>query len=352
MSTFNVELRQNTGSAYADIIYLKTIPEMVDGLLTDGKITDSLLPNYVFGGMRFTQVFSGFLMPPSYTYTADIKTIVDDYVTANGGSTRGCYIIASNANNYPIKCSVGHVLYDEEGNSIVAEDGSTILETGDWLICINDTGTAWSVINNSYRIASTVVNGLMSSEDKVKLDGIATGANNYAHPTQTAISVDTADTEVIDTLTVNTLGHVTAATKRTLPAATTSAPGTMSAADKVKLDGIATGANNYTHPAYSAVAYTLTSVETMATFSTDATGHVTGATKQSIRSASTTATGIIELATTTEGKTGTDADRAMSPATTKAAIEYFSGLPVYASLAVANADAANYPTGKLALIIV
>src|SRR5699024_10107788 len=31
-------------------------------------------------------------------------------------------------------------------------------------------------------LASSTVNGLMSKEDKTKLDGIAAGANNYVHP--------------------------------------------------------------------------------------------------------------------------------------------------------------------------
>jgi hypothetical protein len=71
-----------------------------------------------------------------------------------------------------------------------------------------------------------------------------TNSSIYTHPTQTAIAVDATNngTNVIDSVTVNTLGHVTAVTTRDLSAATTSAAGVMSAADKTKLDGIATGA--------------------------------------------------------------------------------------------------------------
>jgi len=66
----------------------------------------------------------------------------------------------------------------------------------------------------------------------------------YTHPTQTAITVDATNNgvNVIDSVTVNTLGHVTAVTTRDLSAATTSAAGVMSAADKTKLDGVASGA--------------------------------------------------------------------------------------------------------------
>jgi hypothetical protein len=76
--------------------------------------------------------------------------------------------------------------------------------------------------------------------------GLTTVTNSavYTHPTQTAIAVDATNngTNVIDSVTVNTLGHVTAVTTRDLSAATTSAAGVMSAADKTKLDGIASGA--------------------------------------------------------------------------------------------------------------
>jgi hypothetical protein len=72
----------------------------------------------------------------------------------------------------------------------------------------------------------------------------ATPTGTYAHPTQTAIDVNATDNgiNVIDRVQVNTLGHVTAVSTRDLSNATTSAAGVMSAADKTKLDGIASGA--------------------------------------------------------------------------------------------------------------
>lgn len=90
-----------------------------------------------------------------------------------------------------------------------------------------------------------------------KLNGIASGANKYTHP------VHTAKSSGLYKITVDSSGHVSAveavtkaditnlnipAQDTTYGAATTSAPGLMSAADKTKLNGIATGANNYTHP--------------------------------------------------------------------------------------------------------
>lgn len=42
-------------------------------------------------------------------------------------------------------------------------------------------------------VASQTVNGLMAAADKKKLDGIATGANNYSHPSTHPASIITQD---------------------------------------------------------------------------------------------------------------------------------------------------------------
>lgn len=70
----------------------------------------------------------------------------------------------------------------------------------------------------------------------------------------------------------------------TTDAATASAPGLMSAADKSKLDGIAAGANKYTHPAYTARSSGLYKI------TVDASGHVSAVT--AVTKADITALGI------------------------------------------------------------
>ena len=87
-------------------------------------------------------------------------------------------------------------------------------------------------------------------------------------------------------------------TGHTHNAATQSAAGFMSAADKTKLDGIATGANAYTHPAYTARTGSPSANQTPAFGGTatvsqvtsDASGHVTGMTNRTITIPSTVAT--------------------------------------------------------------
>ena len=130
-------------------------------------------------------------------------------------------------------------------------------------------------------VATQSTNGLMSAADKTKLDGIAENANNYTHPSYTARASG------LYKVTVDGTGHVSAATAATksditalgIPesdttysAATTSAEGLMSAADKTKLDGVTAGANKYTHPSYTARASRLYKV------TVDSTGHVSAAT--------------------------------------------------------------------------
>lgn len=71
---------------------------------------------------------------------------------------------------------------------------------------LREDGT-WTVPpNTTYSAATTSANGLMSSADKTKLDGIATGANKYTHPNYTA------KTSGFYKVTIDATGHVSATT--------------------------------------------------------------------------------------------------------------------------------------------
>ena len=121
--------------------------------------------------------------------------------------------------------------------------------------------------NHTHAAATTSANGFMSSSDKSKLDGIATGANKYSHPTYTSRASG------LYKITVDGTGHVSAATavaksditalgipstNTTYSVATTSSNGLMSSSDKTKLnnaninvykmsniDTVAKGSSNY-----------------------------------------------------------------------------------------------------------
>ncbi|MEK4042004.1 hypothetical protein MHH49_31055 [Paenibacillus sp. FSL F4-0122] len=87
-----------------------------------------------------------------------------------------------------------------------------------------------------------------TAAEKTKLAGIATGATNYTHPAThppSIIAQDASNRFVTDAEKVAWNGKA----PNTLVSAAPQSDGLMRATDKIKLDGIATGANNYVHPA-------------------------------------------------------------------------------------------------------
>ena len=137
--------------------------------------------------------------------------------------------------------------------------------------------------NHTHTNASSTNDGFMSKEDKAKIDNIASGANAYTHPSYTShvnglykVTVD--DKGHVSAATVVTKSDITALgipgqdTNTTYNDASQSAHGLMTAADKKKLDDIASGANAYTHPSATAYASGLYKI------TTNNLGHVTAAT--------------------------------------------------------------------------
>lgn len=164
--------------------------------------------------------------------------------------------------------------------------------------------------SHTHAAATTAANGFMSAADKTKLDGIATGANKIT----VDASLSSSSTNPVQNKAVNAAlagkantSHTheqsdiagladalagKASTSHTHGAATSSANGFMSATDKAKLDGIASGANKYTHPNSAAGA----KASGLYKITTDAQGHVTGAT--AVAKADITALGIPSTNTT------------------------------------------------------
>ncbi len=99
-------------------------------------------------------------------------------------------------------------------------------------------------------VASTSSNGLMSSTDKTKLNGVEANANKYTHPSYTArTGVPTGNqtpsfgaTFNVGQVTSDGTGHITGITSRTVKipnnTASTSSNGLMSSSDKSKLDAL------------------------------------------------------------------------------------------------------------------
>lgn len=95
--------------------------------------------------------------------------------------------------------------------------------------------------NHTHTDASPSLAGFMSASDKEKLDTIQSGAQ---------VNVGTNLNRSPSTTTINLTSST--GTGTTLPAATQTAAGVLTAADKAKLDNIEAGANNYSLPAATA----------------------------------------------------------------------------------------------------
>lgn len=165
--------------------------------------------------------------------------------------------------------------------------------------------------SHTHASASTTTAGFMSKDDKAKLDGISANANNYSHPSTHPASMITGLSAVATSGSYNDLSNVPstfapsshthaqseisglstalsgkansshthaqseisglesalsgkASSSHTHTSASTTTAGFMSKDDKVKLDGIATNANNYSHPS-SHPASMITGLSTVAT---------------------------------------------------------------------------------------
>lgn len=258
----------------------------------------------------------------STTLSADTTT---DTLTLVAGSN---VTLTPSAENDSVTISATNTVYTHPttaGNKHIPAGGSS----GQILRWSADGTAVWGADNNTtYSVATQTSNGLMSANDKGKLDSIAEGANNYTLPSagtalggvktggdvtissgvitvnddshnhvisnvdglQSALDAKAAsshshddvyytETEM-DTLLsgkansshTHTIANITnlqttldgkAASGHTHSAATTSAAGFMSASDKAKLDGIASGANAYTLP--TASSSTLGGVKTTST---------------------------------------------------------------------------------------
>jgi len=256
----------------------------------NNKLKISHLPDQVFDGLRFTGTIGGndagtfaTALYSSYTSTSSGKSFIGNYYVASNtftlnNQTTSVAGYGSGADSVFWKWTFKTADPNETWGGQNPTSSGT-LEIGDWIVIesVSGVGTSgnpyvvtFGVVNNTYEVATDTVHGIvkLGSSTLNTATAAALGGTNgrtyltqnnssgqlvvnvpwvntvYSHPTQTAIDVNATDNgvNVIDRVQVNTAGHVTAVSTRNLSNATTSAAGVMSAADKEKLDGVATGA--------------------------------------------------------------------------------------------------------------
>ena len=185
----------------------------------------------------------------------------EDYTTAEKTKLAG---IEANANNYTLPTATASALGGVKVGANLAIDSST------------------GVLSGDYSAASSSADGLMSSADKTKLDGIEAGA--------TAITVDSAisssSTNPVENQAIYTAlaGKVDTETGKGLSS------NDYTDTEKTKLAGIEAGANNYSLP--TAAAGTLGGVKVGSNLAIDANGVLSG----NYSNASSSAAGLMSAA--------------------------------------------------------
>lgn len=213
------------------------------------KVANSATTVSVYGGVRSA----------SYDETTHILTLVDesgDTITANleynlaTTTSEGLMSAADKAKLDGIEEGANnYALPTASSTTLGGIKVGTNLAIANGVLSAKDT---------TYSVATTTANGLMSSADKIALDSASSDIANI----QTDISdiqsqidgivSEGGEPNVIETVQVN--GSALTVTNKTvnIPAASTTVAGVMTASDKTKLNGIATGANNYSLPTASA----------------------------------------------------------------------------------------------------
>lgn len=221
-------------------------------VVTSGCLyVEKSVTNSDFGkvGMHMEQLYNGESRIMGYSYGGQSFFCIKPNLWVNSSATAYVtgHATTSNSNTY-LRFNPGYSTSD------ISSISSAIQLKGGTGIDISSTYTGNTSVITIKNTAATVsdatqtVHGLMSVSDKKKLDGIATGANKYTHPTYTArtgvptsnVSPGFGGTFTVNQVTSDSTGHVTGLTTRTITipnaAATGTSAGLMSSQDKSYLN--------------------------------------------------------------------------------------------------------------------
>lgn len=215
MANKNITLKRNNAGTI-DVLYPKTIPAQVDGLLTGGKISTSLLPDSVFDSLRF---FSTINANMASTGIAEALASAYHGVPA-GRSLIGTYFVVSTAGTIQNINAIQPVFGDytdeyytlvfrnSEGSaSLSTVTSSGALEVGDWFVIEQYSGSGdssgnpivitASIINNTYESASETVKGIVELATN---DEVAAGTDTSRAVTPAGLAHVLSDYSLSDTI--------------------------------------------------------------------------------------------------------------------------------------------------------
>lgn len=201
-------------------------------------------------------------------------------------------------------------------NIVVTISSSAVITRG----ALDEELKNYTKVDQFNELSSTVSELSDSKADKASVEVALNGKSDSGHTHDERYYTETETNELLDGKSnsghthddryyteseTNNLLNGKADSTHTHSAATQSAAGFMSASDKTKLDGVAAGANAYTHPSYTARTGVPTANQTPAfggTFQvtqpvSDASGHITGMNSRNVTipatAASASAAGLV-----------------------------------------------------------
>lgn len=271
LATVNGQSLSNGGNVTIDLTLFKVVDKLPTANIDETKIylvksaentTGNVYSEYIYTGEAWEELgtYKSEVDLSPYAKTADVNASLAtkvDKVSGKGLSTNDFTAaykakldgIASGANNYTLPKATSSAL----GGVMVGYTANG----RNYAVQLDSAGKAfvavpWTDTNTTYSVASSTADGLMSASDKAKLDSIAQGANQYTLPTAAASTLGgvktgytTSGKNYAVVVDANGNAYVNVPwtdNNTTYGNATTSTAGLMSAADKTKLDGVASGA--------------------------------------------------------------------------------------------------------------